>query len=52
MIPNCKTRLESGLEDLQNFLGEHEGEEGLIETEEWKAAEALSAEVTAFVETI
>jgi hypothetical protein len=52
MLPNAKTRLEAALEDLKNFLGDNESSEELVASEDWKAAEAVLAEATAFIETI
>lgn len=52
MLPLCKNKIESTLEELQGFLGENEENNELKETEDWKLAEQTLAEVTAFVETI
>ena len=52
ILPNCKSRIESTMEDLQNLLSENENNDELKETEDWKIAEQVLAEVTAFVETI
>ena len=52
MLPNAKTRIESAIEDLKSMLSSNEGDAELIASEDWKAAEATLAEVTAFVETI
>jgi hypothetical protein len=52
MLPNAKTRVEAALEDLKNFLGDNESSEELVASEDWKAAEAVLAEATAFIETI
>ena len=52
MLPNCKTRIESALEDLRNFMSEHEENADLKATEEWSTAEATLAESTAFVDSI
>ena len=52
MLPNSKTRIETALEDLQNFMSEHEENEELKATEDWITAEQTLAEASAFVETI
>jgi hypothetical protein len=39
MLPNCKTRIQGALEELQNLLGEYEDNDELKETEDWKTAE-------------
>ena len=52
MLPNTKTRIETALEDLKGFLSEHEQNEELVASEDWKTAEATLAEALAFVETI
>jgi hypothetical protein len=52
MLPNAKTRIDSALEDLKNFMSEQEGSQELVEGEDWKAAEQQLAEGTAFIETI
>jgi hypothetical protein len=52
MLPNSKVRIENALEDLKNFMSEHEENDELKATEDWQAAEATMAEVLAFVETI
>lgn len=52
MVPNCKTRIQSALEDLENLLTDLDGDAELKETEDWKTAEKLLAEVKAFAETL
>jgi tubulin-specific chaperone A len=52
MLPNSKTRIETAIEDLKNFMSEHEENEELKATEDWVTAEQTLAEVSAFVETI
>lgn len=52
MLPNTKTRIENAFEELKNFMSEHEEDEALKETEDWKLAEQTLAEISAFVETI
>lgn len=52
MLPNCKIRIETALEDLKNFMSENEQSEELVQSEDWTAAEQTLAEATAFVETI
>ncbi len=39
MLPNCKSRTETALEDLKALMSEHEENEELKATEDWKAAE-------------
>lgn len=52
MLPNTKVRIENALEDLKNLMSEHEENDELKESEDWKVAEQTLAEVLAFVETI
>ena len=52
MLPNCKTRIESTLEDLQNFMSENDENEELKNNAEWQAAEQVLAEALAYIETI
>lgn len=52
MLPNCKTRIESAIEDLKTFMSENEENESLKTSEDWQTAEAALAESTAFFETI
>lgn len=52
MLPNTKVRIENALEDLKNFMSEHEENEELKTAEEWITAEQTLASVMAFVETI
>ena len=52
MLPNTKTRVESALEELNSLMSQHESNDELKATEDWKAAEITLAEATAFVETI
>ncbi len=52
MLPNSKTRIENAIEDLKNFMSEHEENDELKVTEDWQVAEQTLAEVVAFVETI
>ena len=44
--------MENAMEDLQNFMSEHEDNNELKETEDWKSSEQTLAEVKAFLETI
>jgi hypothetical protein len=39
MLPNSKTRIETAIEDLKNFMSEHEENEELKATEDWVTAE-------------
>ena len=39
MVPNCKTRIQSALEDLENLMGDLDENAELKETEDWKTAE-------------
>ena len=52
MLPNTKTRIQSALEELKNFMSENEENEELKALDDWKLAEQALAEVTAFIETI
>ncbi|CDW71447.1 beta-tubulin folding cofactor a [Stylonychia lemnae] len=52
MLPNTKTRIENALEDLKNFMSEHEENDEMKTTEDWQTAEQTLAEVMAFVESI
>ena len=52
MIPNCKTRIQGALEDLENLMQDLDDNAELKETEDWKTAEQLLAEVKAFAETM
>ncbi len=52
MLPNCKNKIESAIEELKNLMSEHEEEEELKQGEEWKVAEMTLAEACAFIETI
>jgi tubulin-specific chaperone A len=52
LIPNCKTRIEQAIDDLEGVMAEKEEVEGIKETAEWKAAEPLVEEAKAFLETI
>jgi cbb3-type cytochrome oxidase cytochrome c subunit len=52
MLPNSKVRIENALEDLKNFMSEHEDNEELKATEDWQVAEGAIAEISAFVESI
>lgn len=52
MVPNCKTRIESALQDLENLLADLDDNAELKETEDWQTAEQLLAEVKAFAETM
>ena len=51
IIPTCRVKIEGCLEDLKNFMTDHEEDNEMKEAEEWKLAEQTLAEVTAFVET-
>ena len=39
MLPNSKTRIENAIEDLKNFMSEHEENDELKVTEDWQVAE-------------
>ena len=52
MVPNCKTRIQAALEDLENFLIDYDSNVELKESEDWKVAEQTLAEVKAFYEQL
>jgi hypothetical protein len=52
MLPICKTKIETAIEDLTTFMSENEENDPLKEGDDWKVAEQVLAEVTAFNETI
>jgi len=39
MLPNTKTRIENALEELKNFMSEHDENEEIKATEDWQTAE-------------
>lgn len=39
MVPNCKTRVQASLDDLENLLTDLDDNAELKETEDWKTAE-------------
>jgi len=52
MLPNSKVRIENAIEDLKSFMSEHEENDELKASEDWRTAEQTLAELMAFVETI
>ena len=60
LLPNCKTRIEQAIDDLENVLvsfgiiskGEHEETPNIKETEEWKAAETMVTDAKEFVDNL
>lgn len=39
MLPNCKNRIETAIEDLKSFMSENEENDELKQGEDWKTAE-------------
>ena len=50
MLPSCKTKIESALEDLKEVVEDQQENEDYKESEEGKNAEAIIAEANAFFE--
>ena len=52
LLPSCKTKIETAIEDLKNYMSQHEENDEMKDVEDWKTAEQTLAEAMAYAETI